>query len=171
MYTLDFETIKQVMQEHQKTGILSADVPSGTASVNGPCHVEIKLISGAIVSWLIVGNSGRRVPERKVAQELAQLGRLNWTFTPLQESVAPPVAPVPPPPARLFPQRTVQVEQWQMNNWPRIHRLVFALADGTKSALKIAEMLSASPEMVDGALRDLQSIGVIIMVSQNGTYR
>lgn len=169
MYTLDFETIKQVMQEHQKTGILSADVPSGTASVKESCRVEIKLVSGTIVSCLIVGVSGRRVPEKTMTQELTQLGRLNWTFTPQLERIAPPVTPVSPPAARFLPQRTAQIEQWQMNSWPRIHRLVFALADGTKSALKIAEILSVSSEVIDGALRDLQAIGVMAMIPQNST--
>lgn len=49
-----------------------------------------------------------------------------------------------------------------MHNLSRLHRAVFALADGTKSAAKIAEMLSTSPDLVDKALSDLRSIGVII---------
>ena len=156
------------MQEHQKTGVLSAEIPSGTASLNEPCHVEIKLQSGAIVSCSVVGKSGRRVTEKQAMRELAQLGRLSWVFTPLQERSTPPSPPPLPPPAlQPFPRRLVQVELWQMGNWPRIHRKVFALVDGTRPAVKIAEMLSLPPDLVNGVLRDLQSIGVVTMNVSN----
>lgn len=63
----------------------------------------------------------------------------------------------------VFPQRIIYLDQAQIQSWPRLHRMVFALCDGTRSITKIAEMLSAAPEQVESALRDLQSIAAIVM--------
>ncbi len=169
MYTLDFETIQQVMQEHQKTGFLLAEAPSGIVGLREACHIEIKIVAGAIVSCSVIGSSGRRLTGKEAARGLARLGRIRWTFTPQQE-----VATQPAPPTSafedisFFPRRyVVYLQQEQMRTWSRMHRAVFSLADGTKNVLKIAEMLSTSPDLVDKALRDLQSIGVIIMEQRN----
>lgn len=169
MYTLDFETIKQVMQEHQKTGLLSAEMPAGLAGLREPCRIEINILAGNIVSCAIVGDSGRFITGNEAAQELARLGRIRWTFTPQQRASTQPVPAIAKPvKVSPFPRRTLQVEQWQIQSWPRLHRTVFALADGTKPVAKIAEMLSAPPDLIERALRDLQSIGAIILESRNG---
>lgn len=170
MYTLDFETMRQVMQEHQKTGFLQADVPGGVMGLREPCRIEINILAGVLVSCAIVGASGRRLTGIEAARELARLERLRWTFTPQQEPSGKVVQQMPSAPqtqitadSALMPRRTMQLEQRQMHAWPRLHRGVFALADGNKSSMKMAEMLSTSPELVDQALRDLQSIGVIVI--------
>jgi hypothetical protein len=82
MYTLDFETMKQVMQEHQMTGLLIAEVPSGVAGMHEPCRIEINIQAGDMVTSCIVGNSGRRITGKEFAKALSRLGRLNWNFTP-----------------------------------------------------------------------------------------
>jgi hypothetical protein len=168
MYRLDFETLKQVMREHRKTGLLYADVPSGIAGMPEPFRIEVLLRAGTIVSCFFVGKSGRRLKEEKPSEKLARLGKLDWTFVP-QDAGAVDVLTSPSPVTVLspevsdFPQRLIHLEQWQMNGWPRMHRMVFALADGTRSIAKIAEILSTSPEVVRSVLRDLQSIGAIRM--------
>lgn len=169
MYNLDFETMKQVMQEHQRTGYLYSDVPSGVAGVPGPCRIEINIKAGTVVSCSIVGNGGQRVTGKDSVKHIARLGRLKWIFTPQAEitTASIPVTPVPEE-VPLFPTRSVYLEQWQMQSWPRMHRTVFALADGSRSIVKIAEILSASPDVVEKTLRDLQSIGVITMNPSNG---
>lgn len=169
MYTLDFETIRQVMQAHQKTGSLSATTPPGVTSLRETCHVEITIMAGDIVSCTIVGTSGRRLTGERAIQELFRLGQLSWTFTPQQESSTQPALPaVAPGEIPIFPQRIVHLERWQMSSLPRLHRTVFALADGTKSATKIAEILSTSPDLVDKALNDMQSMGIIAIGRQDG---
>jgi hypothetical protein len=178
VYTLDFETMKQVMREHQKTGYLYADLPSGLPGLTGPCRVEVHLASGTVIACAIVGSSGQRLAEKETAKQLARMGSVKWIFTPGEENAALSNSPVYPnrgntgvlPQQRpiFFPQRTAQLEQWQMQSWPRMHRTVFALADGTRSVGKIAEMLSSFPDTVEKVLLDLQSIGVITMTPQNG---
>ncbi len=163
-YTLDFETMQQVMQEHQKTGLLYAELASGTASLREPCRVEIKIMTGAVASCVIIGKSGRRLSGKVAIRDLGRMGSLRWTFTPQQENVVPPLASRPTfTESATFPRRSAYPSQDQMRNWPRMHRAVFALADGTKSVEKMAGILSASPVLVEKTLRELQSIGVIIM--------
>ncbi len=172
MYTLDFETIRQMMQAYQQTGFLYAEVPSGIGSLREPCRIEINIFSGNITSCTIVSIRGRRLAGKEAVQELSRLGRLRWTFTPQEEAVVQEPLSLTSGENPLLPQRTiVQLEQGQMRNFSRLHRAVFALVDGTKSATKIAEMLSTSPELIDKALRDLQSIGVIVFGRQNGKDR
>jgi len=133
-----------------------------------PCRIEIKLTAGTIVSCSIVTDSGQRLPEKESIKKISRLGPLFWTFVP--QAVA--ASPAPPTHVRkeeiFFPQHIAQVEQGQIRTWSRIHRMVFALADGTRSVAKIAEILSVAPDLVDRALRDLQSIGVITMGPLNG---
>ncbi|HEY4386231.1 MAG TPA: helix-turn-helix domain-containing protein [Ktedonobacteraceae bacterium] len=169
MYTLDFQTIRQVMQAHQQTGTLHAETPTGIASLREPCRVEINILVGNVVACTVVGVSERRVTGEKAAQELSRLGRLNWTFVPKQEAATPPESFSPAPGEIIFfPQRTVNLSQQQMRSLPRMHRAIFVLADGTKSIAKIADMLSTSPDVVERALRDLQSMGVIVIRQQGG---
>jgi hypothetical protein len=170
MYTLNFETIKQMMQAYQQTGFLSAEVPSGVGRLREPCRIEINIISGLITSCTVVGSSGRSLTEKETIQELSRLGRLTWTFTPHKETVTPlPASPIFTPEERyLLPQRIVYLEQGQMRNFPRLHRAVFALADGTKNTAKIAEILSVPLNIVEKALSDLRTMGVIAFERQNG---
>jgi Mn-dependent DtxR family transcriptional regulator len=58
-----------------------------------------------------------------------------------------------------------------MRDFSRLHRVVFALADGTKNVAKIAEILSISPDIVEKTLGDLQSMGVIAFGRQDGKDR
>jgi hypothetical protein len=166
MYSLDFETMRQVMQEHQKTGFLYADAPSGVGRIHEPCRIEVTMKAGNVVSCSVIGNSGRSLTGKEAARELARLGELRWTFELQQQIVSQQMMKtqmtlaVPNSP---FPLRTVQLEQRQMQDWPRMHRMVFALADGTKSVAKIAEVLSVSQSVVEKILRDLLAIGVITM--------
>lgn len=172
MYNLDFETIKQVMWEHQTTGHLYAEVPAGYVGLQEPSRIEIRLSAGAVVSCFIVGRSGQRLTEKESVKRIARLGRLRWEFTPQEEvSTALTTFPDALPVIPVFPRRTVYLEQWQMQSWPRLHRTVFALADGTRSAAKIAAVLSVEPEMVERTLYDLQSMNVVVMEPQNGGNR
>ena len=171
MYNLDFETMKQVMRAHRKTGYLHADLPTGVPGMAEPCRIEVRLEAGAVVSCFIIGNiSGHRLSESESAKRIARFGRLKWTFTQEENDtslmIMSPLIPVEVP---TYPRRVVNLEQSQMQTWSRMHRKVFALADGTRSVTKIVGILSTSPDIVEQVLRDLQSIGVIVMESKGGT--
>ena len=144
-----------------------------------PCRIEINIMAGTIVSCSILGKSGRRLAGEKVVREISRLGQLRWNFTSQEEATMQAMSPAssflsPASPAfprsaevSLFPMRTANLEQRQMRTWPRTHRAIFALADGTKNIEKIAAMLSISPSIVYKAILDLQAIGVLILGPEN----
>jgi hypothetical protein len=163
MYNLDFETIKLVMREHRATGYLYANVSTGIGGLQGPCRIHIRLSKGEVTSCAVVGINGQQLPEKEAVSRLTRLGRLQWEF--VAQGETEPVLPFSPiqDENSLFPQRTVYLDQRQMQSWPRLHRSVFALADGTRSSVKIAEMLSVGTEVVERVLRDLQLQGMVVM--------
>jgi hypothetical protein len=170
MYTLDFETMKQVMQEHQMTGSLTAEVATGVVGMHEPCRIEISIKEGTIISTAIIGStSGRTLTGKDVIKALSRLGRLRWDFAARQARTTQPLPPVAfVPVEKVFvPQRIVILDQRQMQSWPRIHRVVFAMADGTKSTQKIAALLSTSQPIVDKVLSELQAIGVITITQHD----
>ena len=120
-------------------------------------------MAGTVVSCTIVSERGQRLSERESLKRVSRLGALLWVFVPQTNAPQPASPAFVPKELSPFPQRTFQVTQEQLRSWSRLHRGIFALADGTRSVTKIAEMLSVPPELVDRALRDLQSIGVITM--------
>jgi len=165
VYTLDLKTMRQIMQKHKQTGHLHTDLPSGVPGLRGPCHVDIMLEAGAMVSCTIKSSRGVLLTGDKAYQELTRLGRLHWTFVP---SVSPVGRPgfasqtmgrhtVP------RPRRTMVVEQWQMQSWQRLHTLVYGLVDGTRSTAEIANVLMVPSETIESILRDLQAMQVIIL--------
>jgi hypothetical protein len=166
VYTLDIETMRQVMQKYKKTGHLHADLPSGVPGMRDFCRVEIALEAGKIVSCSIVSNRGLLITGDKAYQELTRLGRIGWTFVPPSSSPIKQAMPDLHPLEEegvLRPRRVAEVGQWQMRTWPHLHKLVYGLADGTKSVVEIAMQLSTQPEAINEVLRDLISINVITM--------
>lgn len=172
MYTLDFNTIKLMMQSYQQTGLLTAEVASGVAGLRGPCRIEIALNAGSIVMCTLIGSDGAWLTGKEAEQALTHLGRLRWTFTMQPEVVALPKPAIPVVETNfIIPWRIASVSSEQLRTWPRTHRLIFAVADGTKNVAKIAEVLSISPDFVKKALSDLQLIGVIAFGRQDGNDR
>jgi hypothetical protein len=170
MYMLDFETMQQVMQAHQMTGSLTAEAATGVIGFHEPCRIGISIKEGMMISAAIIGhNSGRSLTGKDVLNALSRLGRVRWDF------VAQPTKttqPLPPeafvPVEKIFiPQRIVMLDQRQMQSWPRLHRVIFSMADGSKSTQKIAFLLSASQPTVDKVLSELQSIGIISITPHN----
>ena len=162
MYTLDIETMRQIMQKHKQTGHLHADLPSGVPSLRETCHVEIALKDGKMVSCSIA-SSQHLLTGDKAYKELTRLGRIHWTFVPSSPPVTQPRLPSHSleKKARSRPRRIVEVEPWQMRSWPRQHKLVYELTDGTRNVQEIAKLLSTTPKEIEEILIDLQRILVI----------
>lgn len=164
MYTLDIETIRQIMLAHKKTGYLCADLPVDAPARREPWRVEIKLEAGNIISCTIANSQGPLFVGEKAYRELVRLGQITWTLVPLSAAVTPPEPVVPITSKSVVPRpRQMNMEPLQTRLWPRMHKLVYGLTNGTRSATEIAELLSTTPEVIEKVLRDLQSIHVIEM--------
>jgi hypothetical protein len=164
VYSIDLETMLQILQTHRQTGILYAELPSGAAGIKESCRAEISVSAGKIVSCRIEGRSGRSwLVGGEALREVYRLGVLDWQLT-LQSETHPPVRETSPAIARSWPipQRTAQVDQKQLLSWPRMHRKVYALVEGRNTVKKIADILSVSPASVEQVLHDLQGINVVV---------
>jgi hypothetical protein len=87
---------------------------------------------------------------------------------PPNRSQTSPTLPVPRWPAdftqrSLVPHRLIEMGPMDMNGWPRRHRQVYVLIDGIRNAEKIAAMLSLPALFVEEVLREIQSIGAIVL--------
>lgn len=165
MYTLDLVTIMQIMQAHRKTGRLQADLPAGIPKLREPCRVEIALEAGNISSCAIISKRGSLLTRDEAYQKMVHLGRIRWTFVPQNSSVQPLESAnrVPGKAVVSRPYRVGLIEQEQMRSWRLMHKMVYGLADGTRTIEEIAGLLSATPETIEGVLHDLQSMRVIAM--------
>jgi hypothetical protein len=163
VYNLTVEIMIQVMQTHKKTGHLQTDLSSGVSGFREPCHVEIALQAGNVISCSITGSQGLLLTGAKAYQELTRQGRLDWTFVPQTQPLTAP-APITDPLTRNTisrPRRTTALTQWQMRPWHDMYKHVYSLADGKRSVTEIAVLLSTTPEAIQEVLHDLQSIGVV----------
>jgi hypothetical protein len=185
VYKLDFETLKRAMAAHQKTGILFTEVPAGVIGKR-EAHIEIILKSGKIASCELQGSDGWSKRGQEAEAELARLGQrqLAWTFTPMSEGMIQPesqrpavTSPLSPglgaELSQLFPRRTGRIAQGRpMRSWLPVQKLVYGYIDGTRSVANIVTVLSSyRPEQVVQAVTELESMGVIEIISQKGKFR
>ena len=82
MYTLDFDTMKQVMQTHRKTGLLTAKASTGFMRMQEPGRIEITFEAGMMTGCTVVGVSGWRIASKDTITQISRLGQLFWTFVP-----------------------------------------------------------------------------------------
>jgi hypothetical protein len=190
MYTIDLATLLRLLQEFQRSGILTAELPSGVPGTKEPCHAWVELAEGKMVSCHIKNRVGRNLlTGSKALSILKSLGTLDWSLEvvpritqklpsvrvpPITQtlpamrvpSISQPLPAVQVPPITVsppVPRRIAQIEQKELNLWPRTHRRVFALIDGNRNVNEIATMLSLSRgvEGVMTVLRDLKATGII----------
>jgi hypothetical protein len=148
-----------ILRAHKLTGILHTEGRSNVLGSKSFYDVEVTLSDGDIVSCRVVDRKGRsQFAGADALQILSNMGILDWTLTTQSKEVLltqPSSSPLE------IPYRTVAVEQHLLNRWPRLHRRVFALVDGTNTTQKIALVLSLPIEHIKEVLADLQAMNVI----------
>ena len=182
MYELDLAAMIQLLQEFRQNVTLQTELRN-INGIKGSFLVQVELLEGNLVACLIKSSSNQILYTNNDALRLLQsLGKLTWTLNVhkstassslvSQESQSRPIQPIlalpapshaPTSPIRRIPipRRTIQVPQGQINTWPRRHRMVYVLIDGKKNVQQIATMLSLPNNIVERALKDFQSIGII----------
>ena len=91
IYSIDLETMVQILQEHRQTGVLQAELPGGMAGLRERCRIEIDVVTGNIVACRVENSSERVVLWGEDAlREVNRLGVLDWTLT-LQRETLPPL--------------------------------------------------------------------------------
>ena len=90
IYSIDLETMAQILQEHRQTGVLQAELPGGMAGLRERCRIEIDVVKGNIVACRVENSSERVVLWGEDAlREVNRLGVLDWTLTLRREPLPP----------------------------------------------------------------------------------
>ncbi len=90
IYSIDLETMVQILQEHRQTGVLQAEVPGGMAGLRERCRIEIDVVKGNIVACRVENSSERVVLWGDDAlREVYRLGVLDWILTLRREPLPP----------------------------------------------------------------------------------
>ena len=184
MYKIDLATLLQLFEEFQRSGVFTAEIPRGTLGLKEPGLERVEVINGMVVNCVILGRDGRYLASGTDAlRKLHQMGGLKWQMNANTQKGSSPVVETSPlrsfspsqlPMPRvtgnlsfhmLIPMRTTMMEQGMMNRLTPVQRRVLVLVDGTRSVAKIAALLSVRAEIVQGTLRELEAMG-LIMVGQ-----
>jgi hypothetical protein len=192
VYTVDLATILQLLREFRRSGILRTEIPAGLPRLKKPCFVFVELRRGEIVVCYVKDAKGQTLLSGQEAfRAVAAVGKLNWVFDeqieqegprlpdPYRQSGerlptntgvlrTPPAVPIPQWSANSvqrspIPRRLFELNPADMYAWPRRHRQVYVLIDGTRSVEQIASMLSQPPQLVETVLREIQSTGAITL--------
>lgn len=173
MYTIDLTTMLQLLHEFGKSGTLQAHLPMGVSGFKDDCYAAISVTCGDLTACHIKSSAGRIVlPNEQALQYLYSVGRLHWVFSERQED--PPslsanftqISTLSDTIPALLPRRTAEAAQMDISLWPRNHKRVFVLIDGTRTLEKIAAMLALYPQGVaeiQTILRDLQAAGLVVL--------
>jgi hypothetical protein len=166
VYILDLETMLEVLTYHRRTGVLSADLPSGGPMLKEACHLEIMVDRGKVRSCSITDQNGHVLMENEQAlQMIKSLGVIRWRLSESAKKAALQELPATAA-ARSsagVPRRLVHLGAEHMASWPRLYRSVYALIDGQTSLERIARMLFVMPGVVEQVISDLRSIRVVDM--------
>ena len=174
MNTNDFGSLLWILDMSRQNGVVHVELPKAQRTEEGePWLARLYLVEGHVVECHVHSQvDGRKLlSDGEAMHWLARWGQrqLAWSlevFTPRQTTPHPVLHPAPagllPPASQVKPpQRIVEAEQGVIRSWPRKHRQIFALVDGTRSVGQIAAMLKAPPAIVEEIVNDLQSLGVI----------
>jgi hypothetical protein len=184
-YTIDLDTILQVLGGFQQNGLLQGDLPAKKLGNKVPWKAYLRLSEGKVVSCSIVDEKEMLV---RVGQDALQMlrgaGQLHWlmsrddggdneqavmegprrtTNVLSQYSPAPPQPQWGAFPSPLVPRRLVMISMEQMNQgrWPRGYRQVYAMIDGARTIETIASLLTLPLGSVEQILNDLQKMNII----------
>jgi hypothetical protein len=182
VYPIDLQTILQVFAN--QSGELRTTVRQ-VANVKGECQALVVLSLGKVVSCTIQQGGRPVLVGEDAFRMLVRAGILQWEYTPTSPSASLPSnreqSPVPtrpaetspalPPrqydapgmPAGTIPVQARPIPAGEFATWPRLHRFVYQLSTGDKTAEDIARILSAPPERVRTALLSLVNLRAIYL--------
>ncbi len=80
-YTIDLDTILQILGGYQQNGTLHGDVPPRKLDNRVPLKAQLRLFEGEVISCTILDERGTVISTGKIALEaLRRAGQLNWTM-------------------------------------------------------------------------------------------
>lgn len=176
MYRIDLKALLQLMEEFQYGGVLVAELPRGAFGIKEPCQAAVELTHGKVSGCSIHSQTKRYASGQYALQMLIDIGILHWQLQAQQPAIPPPaemspLRPVftsPPPPQQMVshtPKRVLYARQDYLDQLTRKQRRVYVLIDGARSAEKIAQLVSSSPNALDEVLQTLQELAALGLIT------
>ncbi len=184
-YTIDLDTILQILGGFQQNGLLQGDLPVKRLGNKVLWKAYLRLAEGNVVSCSIVDDQGTLVRAGQDALSMLRgTGQLHWLMSRDESSesgqpqveeqrritkVLPQYSPVSIQPqagiffSSLVPRRLVliSIEQMNQGRWSRGYRQVYAMIDGMRTVETIASLLTLPLGSVEQILNDLQKMNTI----------
>lgn len=189
MYSLDIETLTNVLRGLKVRGSAQAKLPSGIVGVSGQCTVVVVLDEGKMLSITIYDQQGNPLFQGKDAFETIRQRVLTWQLNeassgPSRNPFSSPSMPAEPTAYALIPQPPmmeqhsaslaalgtfIPVRQQHLSlpplHWSRTRRRVYALVNGTNDIAYIARLLSLPVGVVVAELQALQGERMVLVRS------
>ncbi len=179
MFSVDYVTLDQIIQQFMYTGIFRAKV-SGSRSWAEEGYIELQVEEGSICTCCFITTQGKVYKWDKWEILLTRFGVLNWELTPLKSSgPAPEVSRMSSSPGLAPPQQWSATDHnrsstkapshnsanvlssLQLSQLPGLYRRVYSLIDGRRQCADIAVMLHRSQDEIAHILDILSQQGLI----------
>jgi hypothetical protein len=178
MFSVDYATLHQIIQQFLYTGIFRAKV-AASRSRPEEGHIELQVREGVIHTCCFISTRGQVYKWDKWETQLTQFGVLNWDLTPLESAGPLPRAPYSPllVPSQQSPVATQKqsgartpyhnhnhtgvLSPLQLHQLPMLYRKVYSLIDGRRQSADIAIVLHKSQYEITHIIDVLSQQGLI----------
>ncbi len=191
MFSLDYDTICQIIERMGYTGVVEATIPTGKYR-HGKIILHVQ--EGNIQKRLVItANKQEMTDAKRISHDLSKFSFLEWDLFPLtkisssEEKHPSSLQPIPlsaatperaageeshkftPSAAAAFQTlsatsypRRLPVDAARLNTWPFIHRQVYNLSTGQYSEQDMARFLRSAPADLLKVLKDLECMEVVL---------
>jgi hypothetical protein len=163
MYSLEYETMIQVLRQLGYSGEFHADV-SSQATLKEGGRVVLLVRSGNVISCFILNKNGQKVyHDAETLRLLPRLGILDWKLvsSTSAKSSTGPLRAKPVERNEPFIPRRFLVPETRIRSWSTLQRSVYFLVDGIRSTEQIAILLSRPLPTIEQVIHDFEAFGVI----------
>lgn len=174
MFSVDFETIYQIIQQLLYTGVFRAQV-AATRTFSEEGYIELQVKEGVIYGCYFVSDYGKTYKWDHRDSRFPQLGVLDWEMMPEPSSKSSLQMSSPSSLSGSEQSSTIGQNQSsseilyhavalppaQLQQWPMLHRQVYSLIDGRRRPSEIAQILHKEQPKIERIIQDLRQQGFI----------
>jgi hypothetical protein len=174
MFSVDYETLSQIIQQFLYTGIFRAQIVA-SRSFPEEGHIELHVREGVIYACFFITAQKQMHKWENWETHLARFGALNWELTQQHSvestsqtpsSISPSLSLQPQTPLLNHsvvktPSHRVSLSASELARWPILYRHVYSLIDGKRQPSDIALVLHKSEQEIVKIIDDLYVRGLI----------
>lgn len=172
MFSVDYATLRQLIQQFTYTGVFRAYIVNPQLS-SDEGYLELQAKEGVSIACRFVSKEGSVYIMDHWETRLTQFGILNWELTASTEAMPQRIPPAsessPRQPSGALPRSTYattprhtdDLPSYQTRQWPMLYRQVYNLIDGKRQPADIALTLHKSQQEIAQVIDELRRKGLI----------